>query len=374
MVVSIHALTRRATASSRDESSSATCLNPRPHAEGDAVCFECGEPTSKSQSTPSRGGRRYRGACLLYTKTSQSTPSRGGRRLHRRHQDAPASVSIHALTRRATGRRDHQVRAAERSQSTPSRGGRLNDPDKLRKQLESQSTPSRGGRRSGVPVSGVREPVSIHALTRRATRPRSAESPWWKRRLNPRPHAEGDEPLRGSAQAQQRVSIHALTRRATSSVGRWSPVPRCLNPRPHAEGDTSTSSRRVGMSSSQSTPSRGGRRMMLPDEGRKKESQSTPSRGGRLEPSNHQRVPGAVSIHALTRRATRAAGPGRRARRSLNPRPHAEGDRKLRRVPSRNPRSQSTPSRGGRRSQSCPGASRNVSIHALTRRATRSTR
>ena len=56
--VSIHALTRRATAINATAKQIELCFNPRPHAEGDAMPKK---PTTKHnwfQSTPSRGGRR----------------------------------------------------------------------------------------------------------------------------------------------------------------------------------------------------------------------------------------------------------------------------------------------------------------------------
>ena len=99
--VSIHALTRRATAINATAKQIELCFNPRPHAEGDAMPKK---PTTKHnwfQSTPSRGGRRAKilqnqqktsfnprphaegdgswATRYLPTPWFQSTPSRGGR-------------------------------------------------------------------------------------------------------------------------------------------------------------------------------------------------------------------------------------------------------------------------------------------------------
>ena len=59
-------------------------FNPRPHAEGDVVFVGNKERTDRFQSTPSRGGRLN---ILSYAMHAEW-------------------VSIHALTRRATGERN----------------------------------------------------------------------------------------------------------------------------------------------------------------------------------------------------------------------------------------------------------------------------
>ncbi len=165
------------------------------------------------QSTPSRGGRHI---CVVKFKTTimfQSTPSRGGRRSLRSFRFRLLSVSIHALTRRATNLSVSSVHHDVMFQSTPSRGGRhtvmhsrltvisfnprphaegdLSALLRLKVWPKFQSTPSRGGRqtagvgnllpvgfqstpsRGGRPLPLVRitkrDFVSIHALTRRAT-------------------------------------------------------------------------------------------------------------------------------------------------------------------------------------------------------------
>ncbi len=165
------------------------------------------------------------------------------------------------------------------------------------------------------------------------------------------------------------ISIHALTRRATFER-----------------------EKRKCTLIFQSTPSRGGRHGSLSQSSKSRIFQSTPSRGGRQVQFPSPRRVGAISIHALTRRATgnpECAGKTcaisihaltRRAtsaipiptagRRDFNPRPHEEGDRKSRMCRQNmrdfNPRPheegdkcnshphggsarfQSTPSRGGR--------------------------
>ena len=141
------------------------------------------------QSTPSRGGRPETDLTTRITKGFQSTPSRGGRptqicnqlmrfsfnpRPHAEgdrigeYQTPNSTVSIHALTRRATCRKlPHSANSSF------------------------QSTPSRGGRQEVYELGKVITYVSIHALTRRAT----------KRVVK--------------LHEEVYVSIHALTRRAT---------------------------------------------------------------------------------------------------------------------------------------------------------------
>ena len=78
-----------------------------------------GPSTFEFQSTPSRGGRQAVGNDAFFQFLFQSTPSRGGR---------PASVplklfglivSIHALTRRATGGLQHNRGQPERFNPRP---------------------------------------------------------------------------------------------------------------------------------------------------------------------------------------------------------------------------------------------------------------
>ena len=76
-----------------------------------------------------------------------------------------------------------------------------------------QSTPSRGGRHDfGIDYHYAKK-ISIHALTRRATRP-DKNLDGQAKNFNPRPHEEGDT-------IEFSTSIEA----------------RNFNPRPHEEGD-----------------------------------------------------------------------------------------------------------------------------------------
>ena len=166
---------------------------------------------------------------------------------------------------------------------------------------EFQSTPSRGGRHEQLAIYCLDTCVSIHALTRRATK----NTDVWRANIF--------------------VSIHALTRRATRS----------MKPQTRLEKFQSTPSRGGRQYEAQeyrehvrfqSTPSRGGRPKHLlpwlkifkfqstPSRGGRLSSgeyhflflkfQSTPSRGGRHNPQSPNQGKGFVSIHALTRRAT----------------------------------------------------------------------
>ena len=98
------------------------------------------------QSTHSRGVR----LALLGSQTQapvfQSTHSRGVRPINGHSYFANETVSIHALTRSATGQ-SSEVSATALFQSTH----------------------SRGVRRCGLPANSFRKHVSIHALTRSAT-------------------------------------------------------------------------------------------------------------------------------------------------------------------------------------------------------------
>ena len=212
------------------------CFNPRPHAEGDEVFIVVSVVEVEFQSTPSRGGRHiyierenappsfnprpHAEGDYIYSTTTfkkklfQSTPSRGGRPHLLFFCSQNFFVSIHALTRRATRR---------------------------------------------CKFCYARKFVSIHALTRRATR------------RFPR------------AMARELVSIHALTRRATARLLKYLSPTRSFNPRPHAEGDLL--------------------RVLQPFP--TLQFQSTPSRGGRLTKLIAQLKELQVSIHALTRRATK---------------------------------------------------------------------
>ena len=166
--VSIHALTRRATNLSRRslqtlKKVSIHALTRRATAQKFADNVQ-----AMFQSTPSRGGRPLPTDRWLHQRAFQSTPSRGGRRDAKFFSNFDFRVSIHALTRRATGFPILKS-CTNPFQSTPSRGGRptLQSASNLASQF--QSTPSRGGRLFFLTISPLFGPC-----------------------FNPRPHAEGD--------------------------------------------------------------------------------------------------------------------------------------------------------------------------------------
>ena len=167
-MISIHALTRRATESTslrlRTKQISIHALTRRATGKTSwmMIAFIISIHALTRRATVDKGIQNP-------FRVFQSTPSRGGRHL------MPLSLSRCGIF-----------------QSTPSRGGRPAKSwvDKVL-QAAFQSTPSRGGRRHRhrMKESGCR--ISIHALTRRATM-----------RDIGREHAD-------------KISIHALTRRAT---------------------------------------------------------------------------------------------------------------------------------------------------------------
>ena len=208
-----------------------------------------------------------------------------------------------------------------------------------------QSTPSRGGRHQSQQRKKPLTYVSIHALTRRATRLGcfrllilSVSIHALTRRATPRGERSirhkrfQSTPSRGGRQTISRDKQFELKFQSTPSRGGrlllcllHQPWLACFNPRPHAEGDTLGRTSSKTQSWFQSTPSRGGRLAMRSICKSGKLFQSTPSRGGRR-------------LFFFWR----SKGFG------FNPRPHAEGD-----VCSRNHVAtrfafQSTPSRGGR--------------------------
>ena len=99
-------------------------------------------------------------------------------------------ISIHALTRRATLYRNRKP-LARQFQSTPSRGGRHEQQKGFRSLDKFQSTPSRGGRRPCEWQFWRLKQISIHALTRRATKAGHHDNQH-RENFNPRPHEEGD--------------------------------------------------------------------------------------------------------------------------------------------------------------------------------------
>jgi len=192
-------------------------------------------------------------------------------------------------------------------------------------------------------------PVSIHALARRATCP--------SRTVRHVAYTFQSTPSRGGRPADTLtfpplvVSIHALARRATRTlwfVRDWDAV----SIHALARRATRVMPHRIRALRFQSTPSRGGRRLSLVPGGISLWFQSTPSRGGRLNRESFPRV-----------------------RNSFNPRPRAEGDSTgtlLTTPPSRfNPR----PRAEGDWHLVCEhNEDKDVSIHALARRATPASR
>ena len=165
-LVSIHALTRRATLPLLFISLLQYCFNPRPHAEGDHLVFDWTDHSTGFNPRPHAEGDRcctaLRPVCSSFNPRPhaegdsirrpidwqpskfQSTPSRGGR--HCKGDWATGGqVSIHALTRRATYPQ-YQTSTSRVFQSTPSRGGRQNVQEFSKSVILFQSTPSRGGR------------------------------------------------------------------------------------------------------------------------------------------------------------------------------------------------------------------------------------
>ncbi len=151
-----------------------------------------------------------------------------------------------------------------------------------------------------------------------------------KSKFQSTPSRGGRHDLRGSPRRLHRISIHALPRRATLALVNSPPTCRNFNPRPPAEGDDDLSDTlQPVLISIHALPRRATRRRLL--------SvlldtifQSTPSRGGR-------RI-----INLLP------AG----SKPDFNPRPPAEGDMPFARVGAQGLQFQSTPSRGGRLSVS----------------------
>ena len=168
----------------------------------------------------------------------QSTPSRGGRLNTLATFTFAISVSIHALTRRATVRLTKAQSVAQVSIHALTRRATVCKVDKTYLKNVSihaltrratvliitcgiakqrfQSTPSRGGRRKTEFINGVSN-LSFNP------RPHAEGDKYQKKNscviacFNPRPHAEGDYVCMYVVLKYQ-VSIHALTRRATFSL------------------------------------------------------------------------------------------------------------------------------------------------------------
>jgi len=181
----------------------------------------------------------------------------------------------------------------------------LKDDMDFHREMMFQSTPPRGGRRIRQLRLSCRLPVSIHAPARGATYPR------------PR----GVEVLV--------VSIHAPARGATRHHWGLQTTPTGFNPRPREGGDVDSLRDQLSAQKFQSTPPRGGR-------------PGTCSRGPASSP---------VSIHAPARGATLILRSESLTIRRFNPRPREGGDELVRKEIMYPYMFQSTPPRGGRRSQ-----------------------
>ena len=188
--------------------------------------------------------------------------------------------------------------------------------------------------------------------------------------FNPRPHAEGDPlriaeivliylfqstPSRGGRRSFQ-LTLSAVFRfQSTPSRGGRRPslcfiLPRsCFNPRPHAEGDGSTSRWQYRNGGFNPCPHAEGDPICR--------RHSIPYCAVSIHALTRRATPlylgsggcRKVSIHALTRRATVDRRHVSSANKSFNPRPHAEGDALHVGSTLAVIEFQSTPSRGGRR-------------------------
>ena len=123
------------------------------------------------QSTPSQRGRLKSRNTARNTRAFQSTPSQRGR---------PLSWQ--------------KIFASKLFQSTPSQRGRQCEVKLVLTHQPFQSTPSQRGRpfQGWKPCRG--EPISIHALAKRATCSAGAAPVRWSH-FNPRPRKEGDCPI-----------------------------------------------------------------------------------------------------------------------------------------------------------------------------------
>ena len=299
------------------------------------------------QSTPSQRGRLKSRNTARNTRAFQSTPSQRGR---------PLSWQ--------------KIFASKLFQSTPSQRGRQCEVKLVLTHQPFQSTPSQRGRpfQGWKPCRG--EPISIHALAKRATCSAGAAPVRWSH-FNPRPRKEGDCPIisfstvpnlfqstpsqRGRPVRQvknivyRRISIHALAKRATTPRRNMLTERKNFNPRPRKEGDFIFLLYVISSYSFQSTPSQRGRRSEYPYLWVQRAFQSTPSQRGRRVEAQRRLHAGVISIHALAKRATNDSEQRTGAGEYFNPRPRKEGD--LAR-------------------SSSPIPPQLISIHALAKRAT----
>ena len=167
-------------------------FNPRPHAEGDELLFIRHRLVKSFNPRPHAEGDIKHNFFFGAKTVSIHALTRRATSVSCVTASKPR-VSIHALTRRATFSKV-VYRKITLFQSTPSRGGRLPIHQFSALIPKFQSTPSRGGRLDKLGLTPRSAAVSIHALTRRATLSFSV------------------------LQLRIAVSIHALTRRATQLV------------------------------------------------------------------------------------------------------------------------------------------------------------
>ena len=187
------------------------------------------------QSTHSRGVRRHGGRVPRVDKKFQSTHSRGVRHYWSDEMLEPAEISIHALTRSATPSLLFLMCASVGFQSTHSRGVRRKWFKRCYNANQFQSTHSRGVRRSGLGDVNDILIISIHALTRSATRVRLQHM---HLTVFQSTHSRGVRPsFFYRYLASIIISIHALTRSATDRYTVQSSRAKNFNPRTHEECD-----------------------------------------------------------------------------------------------------------------------------------------
>ena len=190
--ISIHALAKRATYAEHSCFYAHHDFNPRPRKEGDDYADYFENICREFQSTPSQRGRRL----ALYRQSKpqrfQSTPSQRGR--------PDITDCLHSRS--------------DVFQSTPSQRGRL-AVRVVSRQLASISIHAlakRATRETNKERS--KKYISIHALAKRATSP----DPTCRTsayHFNPRPRKEGDRSEAAGGKGRT-ISIHALAKRATS--------------------------------------------------------------------------------------------------------------------------------------------------------------
>ena len=352
-IVSIHARTRRAT--SRPSAGAASTWHVSIHARTRRATTIGRPPVIGPEVS-------------IHARTRRATAER------RLPIGDPVIVSIHARTRRATtaGRMSyHRLRrfnprphAAgdetslavwphhDRFQSTPARGGR----PRVRRYVRAAACSFNP--RPHAAGDGCERDRSRHVGNcfnprphAAGDRPANANLRDVDRCFNPRPHAAGDHKCACRCSFDDCVSIHARTRRATGTsvlmdcrpivsiharTRRATPAARHVaarcrrfNPRPHAAGDAVSVDSLASRMCFNPRPHAAGDRLPMARPPNSLLFQSTPARGGR-------RVAGAGSERTAI---------------SFNPRPHAAGDL---------------------RQRTASTAALQVSIHARTRRATRS--